>query len=392
MPSFIDPHSHITAVATSLNIVNLQGTTTFDEIIEKIKDFIVKNNIKKGQWISGFGFDENFLKEKTYPTKDVLDKASKDNPILIAHASGHTGIANSLALKEFNITSDTKDPEGGVISRISGANEPDGHLEENAFFMYGAKIPKAIPEVMMKSIEKAQDLYLSYGITTIQDGLTSDHDFKVLKYSSDNKNLKVDVISYIDIANYKSVLDENKDYTKDYINRFKIGGYKVILDGSPQARTAWLTKPYENAKDGYCGFPHCTDKQVIGFVKTALNENMQLLAHCNGDAASDQFINSFKTVFNSGIYSKETRPVMIHAQTVRYDQIDEMKQINMLPSYFIAHVYHWGDVHIKNLGMERASRISPAKTTLKKEVSFTFHEDSPVILPNMLETVWCAVN
>ena len=83
---------------------------------------------------------------------------------------------------------------------------------------------------------------------------------------------------------------------------------------------------------------------------------------------------------------------MIHAQTVREDQLDKMNEINMIPSFFIAHTYYWGDVHIKNLGKERAYKISPAKSALDKNIPYTFHQDTPVILPNMLETVWCAVN
>ena len=83
---------------------------------------------------------------------------------------------------------------------------------------------------------------------------------------------------------------------------------------------------------------------------------------------------------------------MIHAQTVRHDQLSRMARVGMIPSFFAAHVYHWGDVHLKNLGRARADRISPARAAQKRGMPYTFHQDTPVLPPDMLETVWCAVN
>ena len=392
MPSFIDAHSHLSAFANTLRLVNLSNCKSFNNIIEELKNFKEKNKIKDGDWLIGFGYDNNFLKEKASPTKDILDKISVTNPILISHASGHMGVANSLALKMLKITKYSKDPEGGRIGRCYKNNEPNGYLEENAFINSSSKIPQPSLETMCNFIDKAQDIYLSYGITTVQDGLVNEPEFNQLKTMADNKRLKIDVIGYIDLKNSKEIVKNNEKYVKKFVNRYKIGGYKIFLDGSPQGRTAWLTKPYENAKDGYCGYPIYKDCEVESFIKTALDEDMQLLSHCNGDAAADQLLNSFTKVLNENNYKKDIRPVMIHAQTVRYDQIDIMKKITMIPSYFIAHVYYWGDVHIENLGKERAFKISPAKTTLDKKVTYTFHQDTPVVPQDMLQTIWCAVN
>ena len=83
---------------------------------------------------------------------------------------------------------------------------------------------------------------------------------------------------------------------------------------------------------------------------------------------------------------------MIHAQLLDLDQMDEVKELGVVPSFFAAHVYHWGDVHVKNFGAERAARISPAGAALERDIPFTFHQDTPVLPPDMLETVWCGVN
>ena len=86
------------------------------------------------------------------------------------------------------------------------------------------------------------------------------------------------------------------------------------------------------------------------------------------------------------------RPVMIHAQLLGRDQLPEVRRLGGIPSFFVAHVYHWGDVHLENLGPGRAEAISPAGSAAEQGIPFTFHQDAPVIRPDMLETVWCAVN
>ncbi len=392
MPSFIDSHSHITALATTLALVNLSGARSFDDLVSILKNYKKDNDLDDTDWIIGFGYDNNSLKEQVNPTKNVLDKVSNTNPVLITHISGHMGVINSAALKEIGITKDTKDPEGGKIGRVGTSNEPNGYLEETAFINSSTKIPAPSLNKMMKLLKKAQDIYLSYGITTVQDGLVKDEQFALLKNASDTENFDIDIVGYIDLKNCNHIIDDNKKYIKNYVNRFKIGGFKIFLDGSPQGRTAWMTKPYLNGDKDYCGYPVYQDNEVKEFIKTSLDYNVQLLSHCNGDAAADQLITSFKSVLNENPNSKAIRPVMIHAQLLRKDQVPSLKDINMIPSFFVAHTYYWGDVHIKNFGEERAFNISPARTALEDGVLYTFHQDSPVIMPNMLETVWCAVN
>ena len=150
-----------------------------------------------------------------------------------------------------------------------------------------------------------------------------------------------------------------------------------------------MTKPYEG-EESYRGNPTKTNEEVENAVHKAVEEERQLLAHCNGDAAAEQYIQACQKQPIEKL--KKIRPVMIHAQTVRKDQLEEMKKIGMIPSFFIAHVYYWGDIHLKNLGEDRASSISPAKSAEELGLIYTFHQDSPVLPPNMLETIWCAVN
>lgn len=391
MPSFIDPHSHLTALASTLSLVPLKDVKSFDEIVGRLKAFKEHGKVEKGKWIVGFGFDNNSLVEKDFPDRKVLDRVSTENPVLIAHVSGHMGCANSLGLRELNITSESKNLEGGLIGREEDKKTPNGYLEEGAFIHNASNIMTPSKESIKESLKKAEGIYLSNGITTIQDGLTDNNAWMQLKLMADEAEFNADIVGYVDLKNCKNIVSENSEHIKKYKNRLKIGGYKIFLDGSPQGKTAWLTKPYEG-EETYRGYAIYKDEEVKSFVETSLEENMQLLTHCNGDAAADQLLNAFYELKEEKSIEVSTKPVMVHAQTVRYDQVKKMKDINMIPSYFVAHTYYWGDIHIKNLGMERAERISPVNTTLKEDVLYTFHQDTPVIAPNMFETVWCAVN
>ena len=125
---------------------------------------------------------------------------------------------------------------------------------------------------------------------------------------------------------------------------------------------------------------------VEEILENSKESNLQILAHCNGDKAAEQYINAIKNI--SGL----KRPVMIHAQILGLDQLPDVKKYNIIPSFFISHIYYFGDIHIKNLGIKRAEHISPAGSSLKHNILFTFHQDTPVIEPDMFETIWCAVN
>ena len=390
LPAFLDPHSHITAYANTLSLVQLGGAAGFDEIHDRIREFREEKRLKSGDWILGFGYDHNTLREQDHPTRWLLDRAAPDNPVVIAHASGHMGVLNTAALQALGITADTPDPEGGVIGREEGGT-PSGYLEETAFTGATSGVPQPTLEQLGRQIDAAQRVYLSHGITTVQDGLTKYPEWAMLSSMAEAGRLITDVVAYAEMKDCRALLAEHPDYARGYRSRLRIGGYKIFLDGSPQGRTAWMTDPYENGKEGYRGYPIYTDEQVENFVRDALRENRQLLAHCNGDAAAQQYIDAFETVLG-GLRPVDTRPVMIHAQLLRRDQLPSMRTLGMIPSFFVAHTYYWGDVHVQNFGLSRASGISPAASALAAGVPFTFHQDTPVLPPDMLVTVGCAVN
>lgn len=402
LPGFIDTHSHFSGYATSLLQVSLKECTNFREIQEAVASFIKEQDVPEGQWVSGSGYDDSLLAEKTHPTREVLDAVSPRHPVVLSNQSNHAGVVNTLALKLLRIDNNTPQPEGGRIEISEG--EPTGYLEENAFFACLDQVPMPDQQELLDAYEEVERRYASYGITTIQEGMFPPELIPLYERLLEKKSLYLDVVSYADIHRAEKVLNAFQGHVRVYEDHFKIGGYKTFLDGSPQGRTAWMRTPYkqvskEDSPD-YCGYPAQTDKEVYEAVKKSVRDNMQLLAHCNGDAAAEQYIQAWERFYREGgsclscdrTEALNTRPVLIHGQLLGRDQIPRLKKMGITPSFFIAHVYYWGDTHLKNFGEDRARHISPAGSAFKEGLRFTFHQDSPVVRPNMLETIWCAVN
>lgn len=394
MPAFIDAHSHISTAIQMSQAADLSQCESFEEIISVLKEYQKEHQIGKSGVIIGFGYDHNFLPQGEQPDKRYLNQVSGEIPIYISHASGHMGCANDAALALAGITKDTPNPDGGKIRRIEATGEPDGYLEEAAMMMLQKAIGSRIKFDLKAGLKKTQELYLQNGIVTVQDGAASAESFEMLRGFDKAKELVLDVVLYPLLQNgARKLFQEFPEYAEQYCGNLKLGGYKAVLDGSPQGRSAWLTKPYENS-NGYCAYPWFSDEETERFMETAVNDSGQILVHCNGDAAGDQFIHAYnKALENSKNPEKnDLRPVMIHCQTAREDQLEEMKELGILPSIFVGHVYYWGEVHRQNLGEERAARISPCYSAFSRNMKVTFHQDTPVTKPNMLHSVWCGVN
>lgn len=395
MPSFIDPHSHIAMLAQYTDFANLGKCTSFKDLAVTLSDWLKEKRLAEGEVLVGYGYDHNFLDEQQHPTKEVLDRVSDTIPVCILHTSGHMCVANSVLLRECGITADTPDPEGGKFGREEDGT-PNGYIEEVPA-MVKVLIPvfSRVKADFARQLEKAQQIYLKYGITTVQDGSTNASGFQKLAECAKEQVFHLDVVSYVLADDLEKTAEDYPEYYQKYHNRLKIGGAKIILDGSPQGRSAWLRKPYEG-EETYCGYPAHTQEETDRWVETAVEKGYQLLAHCNGDAASGQYLAAFEKAAAKTPENPEKiralRPVMIHCQTVGDDQLDEMKELGMIPSIFVAHTWYWGDVHLKNLGSVRGAHISPARAAMERGLIYNFHQDTPVVEPDMLHTVWCAVN
>jgi len=400
LPGFVDGHLHFHGLGAQAVTANLLAEpdgkcNDMNDLIAILKDWHTKNGTSKTDgWIVGMGFDDVVLKENRFPTRDDLDKVSKDIPVMAVHISAHFCVVNTVGLKKLGIDSTTKNPTGGIIRREPDGKSPNGVLEEMA------AIPKMIkiisptdPKIADYYMDKGQEMAISYGYTTAQEGRAMTNHEQLADYASRGK-LKIDVPSYVDYM-YPQYI-RSKWYGKKYTNHYRVAGVKLTLDGSAPGRTAWRTMPYlvppEGQKSGFKGYPAIPDDEVVRrVVDTAFANNWQLLVHCNADAAADQMFKALKpAVAKYG--NKDRRNVLIHGQLIRMNQLDSLKKYDIVASLFPMHTYYWGDWYTKIIGPEKTQQISPIKSALNKGLHVTSHTDAPVAFPNLMMILHTTVN
>ncbi|MFD2755222.1 amidohydrolase [Comamonas terrae] len=404
IPGFVDPHSHLGGVGLQAISANLlpppDGDNSSIAGLQQTFRRYLRESKEPAQlgMVFGFGYDDSQLEERRHPTREDLDQVSMQLPVVAIHQSGHFGALNSVALARAGITAGTPDPEGGVIRRQAGSREPDGVLEENAFFRtLGRLMPRLTTEQAVGWLEQAQQLYLQYGYTTVQDGRADPQAVATAIAAAERGRLLVDVVSYPDILQLgEGAFMTGAYYGRTYKNRLRIGGVKLTLDGSPQGKTAWLTQPYRvppaGQPPGYKGYGVLSDAQAHAAVARAVEHGWQILVHANGDAAIDQFIGAVRAA-GPQVRARDMRPVLIHGQTLRRDQVSMLKELGIFPSLFPMHTFYWGDWHRDSvLGDPRAQNISPTGWVLEAGLRFTSHHDAPVALPSSIRVLDATVN
>ncbi|MEO9970340.1 MAG: amidohydrolase [Hyphomonadaceae bacterium] len=399
LPGFIDTHGHFAIGSSTATMADLQPSPAgnvddFEALGAKLDDWYADN--AASPWILGFGYDDSLLAENRHPTRDDLDQISDEVPILLIHVSAHFLTCNTPCLVAAGITAETQDPAGGIIRRRAGSQEPDGVLEETAMQLALARLPQPTLDGAMRAMSANQAIYVRNGITTAQEGAGSPAQLAGIEAFAGSGALDIDIVGYQVMRAVADLDDERVVTDRTYSAHFRRGGIKLVLDGSPQGKTAWLTEPYHvvpsgNAED-YAGYATMETKDVNALVAAAFERDIQVIAHANGDAAADQLLTATELA-NQANGVSDRRPVMIHAQTVRDDQLDKMKASGMIPSFFVAHTFFWGDWHRDSvLGAERAERISPLRSALDRDMVLTIHNDSPVVPPDMMRLIWTAVN
>lgn len=401
VPGFVDGHSHFFTCGEvqvqALCASPPAGTcTSVTDVIAKLKQVQERQKIGSGKFVIGFGYDPELLAEKRPPTKQELDAAFPDNPVILAHVSGHGAMLNSKALAFYGITAATPTPAGGVIGREGGSQEPDGLLFETAFLPIFAKVPGPNDDELLQLITTGQELYLREGITTAQEGATMKHQLDLLRIMATRGLLKLDVISLPFITELDTVFTGGPPRAeKTYTNRLRIGGVKIVMDGSPQGRTAAFTTPYLTAgpagqKDwkGELSFPQPLLNELV---KKVYDGGAPLFVHCNGDTAIDALLEAHR--FAAG--DDPARPrgtVGVHSQFIRPDQLQKYAAWKITPSFFTLHCFYFGDTHVANRGLAQAEAISPVKSARALGLRPSNHTDFNVSPLNQLFTIHTAVN
>ncbi len=402
LPGFVDPHGHVAMVGLQAVGANLLAApdgegNDIPALIRILRDWAARNEaaVRRYGLIFGFGYDDSQLKERRHPTRDELDQVSTEVPVLIIHTSSHLAAVNSKALEKVGITAATPDPTGGVFRRRDGSREPNGVMEENAMLAGAGPLLGSLDEAAwLAMIRAGSEFYASFGYTTCQEGRAMGPTLANLTKAADRGLLAVDVVAYPDILGAADQLG-GVLHGRAYRNRLRIGGAKISLDGSPQGKTAWLTRPYHVIPPGlppdYRGLQTAPTDATIEAFSRCYERGWQILAHAGGDAAIDLMIAAAREATRRH-GPGDRRPVLIHGHVLREDQVDTLRELGIFPALFPMHTFYWGDWHRDSvLGPERAENISPTGWLMSRGMMFTSHHDAPVARPDSMRVLSATV-
>ena len=400
LPGFVDSHGHVVFGGLQALSANLlappDGEVTDIASMQTILSKWADDNagaVARVKMIIGFGYDNAQLEELRHPTREELDAVSENLPVLIVHQSGHLGVANSRALELAGITAASEAPPGGIIRRDENG-EPNGVLEEYAFFSVLVPLLGNLGDEGLLAFARAgSELWAKFGYTTGQDGRSSGASVEALRKVGQEGNLPIDVVAFPDVLEARDYIGAN--VSRDYVHRVRVGGCKLTIDGSPQGFTALRDRPYYDPvgdyPDGYAGYAAITMEQLQDAVNWCYQKGFQILVHSNGEGASDMLISALEAA-QEKYGDPGNRPVLIHGQFQREDQVDSYARLGVFQSIFPMHTFYWGDWHREHtVGPVNAENISPTGWIRQRGLMFGTHHDAPVAFPDSMRVLAATV-
>jgi len=386
MPGLVEPHVHIIGTAFSEEIfLNLSNFTmphdTLDSLVVKLTAY--SKNFKDGEWINAFGVDpsrtEPFMSELT---ADILDQVSTTKPIFVMNQSMHIAYVNHKALEMAGLTDSSPDPKGGKLLRDSKGRLTGVVYESPAFYLFLDKMPQPTQEVVEKAVAKVGQRLVSKGVTTsaeitVGGYLGVDKEYALFNAMTQSGKLPVRVRGYMYSNAYPTTNNKYKPGQGD--DTFKLIGVKIVADGSNQGLTGAMSRPYDYpAGTSNTGTLNFTEQELYDLAKPRFDQGWQLSVHSNGDKSIEQTLNVFAKLVTKQADAK-TRLRIEHFTVATEAQIDKAAKLGVVPGFTIGHTDYWGEAfHNHLIGPERADRIDPSASLIKRGMHFAYHSDSPV--------------
>ncbi|WP_297262267.1 amidohydrolase [uncultured Desulfovibrio sp.] len=393
MPGFCDAHGHILLTADMLDWENLNSPPigvcrSLDDCLARLRERAERT--PEGEWVLAYGFDDTLMAEKRFPTREELDAISCGHPVFVQHISIHPGVLNSAGFAALGIDEHTPDPEGGII-RHHADGSLHGVVEERALFdLVSPRLPVFSRDHKVQNVARvSREVYAARGITTALDAGVLDYDGAEVLQETDDRGLLAVRVHY----NPYYYLDGD-DPRLQSRGKVKRGGVKIMSDGSIQGFTAYLSRPYHTPFRGdadYRGYPAYPCEELFAIIEAAHRKG-QFLIHTNGDGAVDDALDALEAA-QAKYPRTDCRHTLVHAQTIRDDQLDRLAGAGFTPTFFVPHVYYWGDRHRDIfLGPERAARMDPIRSAMDRGHVCTSHCDTPItpVLPFL--SIWVCVN
>ncbi|MGG0892322.1 amidohydrolase [Cytobacillus horneckiae] len=392
LPGFIDAHLHFVLYGVFQMNISCKdpGMQSLDAILTALQKRA--DATPRGQWIRAWGFNEAFVEEQRYPTREELDAVSTEHPIVISRTCSHIGIVNSKALELAHITDESVNPPGGLIERNEDGSL-SGRLIENAYMQFN-EVSGYTNKELEKAMLVAQQHFIEKGITSVHDAGTFDEEsFRLMQLASQNGDLKIRIYAMI------SSLNDCKQFTLNMMKAgivtgtgndfFKVGPAKLFTDGSSTGPTIATRESYSSNPNDY-GILYYTEDEIYDVLGEAHRKGYQITVHAQGDKAIELYLNVVERAINE--YPRNNHRHRIeHAGISASDLQERMKNLGVIPIPNPPFPYEFGESYIHNYG-ERIHYMYPARDFLDLGIPCAAGSDAPVTTYNPMIGIHTAVN
>ncbi len=366
-PGFIDAHAHFVGYGQSLFQVDLFGSSSWEEIIDRVKKFAAQH--PNEAWIRGRGWDQNKFPGKSYPTNEKLNELFPGKPVFLSRVDGHAAIANRKALDIAGVKPG-QTLIGGEVEIKNG--KLTGILVDNATDLVSSKIPSSTKQDYIKWLTKAEKNCFAAGLTTITDcGLMYTDVEGIDRMQKEGLlNIRLYVMLSDDAANFSRYL-KNGPYKTD---KLFVKGFKFYADGALGSRGACLLQPYSD-RANWSGFLLSDRKHYDSMAAILSTTDFQMCTHAIGDSGNREILN----VYNRALKGKNDKRWRIeHAQVVNQNDFNLFGSANIVPSVQPTHAtsdMYWA---AERLGPERVKGAYAFKQLLQQNGWIPLGTDFPV--------------
>jgi len=380
-PGFIDAHCHFYHYAALLQELNLNGTTSFNDMVARIETYSKTNTY---EWILGTGWDQNDWEVKEFPTKDQLDELFPNTPIYLTRVDGHAAIVNQKALDLAKIDLNTT-IYGGIIEKKNG--KLTGILLDNALEKIKAILPAKTKEQLTKELLLAEQKLFEVGLTTIDEAGLNRQQIELIEELQQLNRLKLKV--YAMVSSTEELLEYYLKKGPYKTERLNVSSFKFYADGALGSRGACLLKPYSDIlTHQHHGLMLHEMDFYEKYAPLLYEKGFQMNTHCIGDSANQQLINVYKTVLKG---SNDKRWRIEHAQVLDSTHFELFAKYNIIPSVQPTHAtsdMYWA---ADRLGNERVKNAYAYKKLLQQNGLIALGTDFPIESINPLLTFYAAV-
>lgn len=373
IPGFNDAHIHVQWLGLMLShMVNatITNAPNIPAIVEQYRQKAAER--AEGEWITGGGYNENFLPEKRHLTRYDLDQASTKHPMTLTHTSGHTAVVNSKALELSGVTRDTPDPQGGHIVRDENG-EPTGVLEETAMQLVYHNIPPITEEQMAEAIKTAMQHLLEHGITAATDPMVNPFHIKVYHQLESADELSVRINLMAERRSGDEIFPLPEMYVSD---RLRLDTVKFFGDGGLTSGGAAISKPYKEL--GTNGLLFYETEQMADLMWEAHEAGFRIGTHANGDTTLEQVISIYEAITNRKPEPK-IRHRIEHFALPDPEHIERCAKLEVMAAIQTVFLPAMGPTYRRYLPDYYVPRIYGVRDALDAGIVVALSTDAPVV-------------